>query len=186
MSVFEDFEREFGPPEDCIQPDEETISSYREKLPQTLLEMWREQGWCSWGNGLIWITNPAQLSDVLEEWADLAGMASLVFLRTSFGHLYFWRDGWVFSLDVHHGSLSQVTQDMALMFTLFCNPAMKMRILQVDLHNETVQRLGRPSRDECFTYEPALALGGTGGSETIRKVKIREQLGILAQVAGEG
>lgn len=184
MSVFEDFQREFGPAEDCLSPGDEAIEAWRGKLPDELLELWRETGWCSYGNGLLRVTDPAQLSDVLEDWVDAVEGEPLVFLRTSFAHLYFWCDGWVYSLDVQHGSLSQVTEDIARIFTLICNPRVKEKILRESLHEQAAARLGRPARDECFAFEPALALGGSGDVETISRVRIREHLAILAQIAG--
>ena len=182
MSVFEDFEHEFGSGEDGIHPGEEAISAYRDRLPPELLQLWSDAGWCSYGNGLLWVVDPAQLSDVLEDWIGPAAGEALVFLRTSFAHLYFWQDGSVYSLDVHHGGLSQVTSDIALMFTLLCDPEIQRKILRVPLHEKAVAKMDRPGREECFAFEPALALGGSGAVETVRRVKLREQLAILAQL----
>jgi hypothetical protein len=184
MSVFEDFEREFGPGEDCLVPGDDWISRYRGRLPDPLLDLWREAGWCSYGNGMLWVVDPAQLSDVIEDWDDSGAEPPLAFLRTSFGHVYFWRDGSVWSLDVHRGSLSRVTENIALMFTLLGDPEIRTKMLRQPLHEEMVARLGRPERDECFAFVPALALGGSGAPETVQRVRMREQLGILAQLTG--
>lgn len=183
MSIFNDFEDEYGPPENCVSVEPRRSKPYQGRLPPELLEAWHENGWCSWGDGLLWVTDPEQLSDVLEDWPQPEAKGGLVFLRTAFAHLYFWRDGWVYSLDVQHGSLSQVTRKISRMFTLLCDPEIKERILRVSLYRKAVQQIGRPRIDECFAFEPALALGGGGELHTVRKVKIREQLGILAQLA---
>jgi hypothetical protein len=182
MSVFEDFEKEYGPAEDCLAAGEEVIKRYQGRLPGELLDLWREAGWCSYGKGLLWVVDPGQLADVIEDWIEPSESETLVFLRTAFAHLYFWRDGSVYSLDVHHGNLSQVTDDIALMFTLLCDPEIKAKILRASLYGKAAARIGRPNRDECYAFEPALGLGGSEAIETVKRVKLRENLAILAQI----
>lgn len=184
MSHFKDFESTFDPPENCERPSDKVIQQYEKLLPVELLDHWRDVGWCSYGQGLLWLVNPQEFDGVVEEWVDFESGPPLVFLRTAFAHLYYWHDGYVFSLDVQYGSLSQVTQDVKLMFTLLCDPELQERILRRGLYQEAKQRLGPPNRDECFAFVPALALGGPGTAETVQRVKIREHLSFLAQVAG--
>jgi hypothetical protein len=180
--IFEDFEKEYPPRESCVMPEAEAIRKYGRVLPPDLIGKWREAGWCSYGNGLLWMVDPQQLNDVLEEFVDLKGDKPVVFLRTAFAHLYFWHGGFVHSLDVHGGSVSQVTEDVAEMFTLLCHPRMKEKILRVSLFEQARQELGDLDRDECYAFEPALALGGPGTVDTIRRVTMREHLAILAQL----
>ena len=182
MAQFQDFEDEYGPPENCETPTAETFRKYERLLPAELLEKWREVGFCSYGRGLLWLVDPAQFSDVIDDWVEVRDSEPLVFLRTAFAHLYFWQNGAVFSLDVHRGSLSEVTKRIWRIFTLVCDPEIKEKILRVSLFEEALPRLGPPARDECYAFEPALALGGPGTVDTLRRVKIREQLGILAQI----
>lgn len=184
MSVFEDFEAEYGPPRDRVIPNDEQIQVYTGLLPEELLQSWRENGWCSYGDRLLWIVDPAQFSDVIEDLVEIEQGTPIVFLRSAFAHLYFWCDGAAFSLDVHHGSVSRVTDDIVLMFSLLCDDKVKEKILRSSLYNRVSRTLGGPERDECYAFEPALALGGSGAENTIRRVKIREQLGILAQIGG--
>jgi hypothetical protein len=182
MSKFQDFEREYGPATDCVIPDVRAFQQFEGKLPAELLDEWREGGWCSYGNGLLWLVDPAQFDGVLEDWVQLDGPAPVVFLRTAFAHLYFWHDGYVHSLDVQRGGVSQVTKKIERMFTLLRDPEIKEKMLRVSLFEQARARLGSPARDECYAFEPALALGGPGTVETIRRVNIREHLGILAQL----
>ena len=175
----------YGPPEKCEAPTTATLQKYESQLPAELLEKWREVGLCSYGKGLIWFVDPEQFADVIDDWIEVRDDAKpLVFLRTAFAHLYYWQDGAVFSLDVHRGSLSEVTKNISLIFTLLCDPDIRAKMLRVSLFEEALPRLGPPERDECYAFEPALALGGPGTVETLRRVKIREHLGILAQIHG--
>ena len=182
MSHFEDFEKMFGPAENCEKPDAATITQYENVLPAELLDQWRETGWCSYGKGLLWLTDPKQFDDVLDDWVEIVPEKGTVFLRSAFAHLYMWRDGYVYSLDVQQGSLSQVTKNVARMFTLLCEPDVQEKMLRKSLFDEVLPRLGPPARDECYAFEPALALGGPGTADTVQRVKIREHLAILSQL----
>ncbi len=51
-----------------------------------------------------------------------------------------------------------------------------------DLYREAVEVLGTPTRDEMFTLEPALALGGDTTLEHVSRVKIKPALSILSQL----
>ena len=172
----------YGPAADCEQASEQVIREYEGVLPAELLQHWREAGWCSYGKGLLWIVDPGQFEGVLQNWLDFESGRPLVFLRTAFAHLYLWHDGYVYSLDVQRGSLSRVTKDIKRIFALLVDPEIQERILRVNLYQQALARLGPPNRDECYAFEPALALGGTGTVETLRRVQIREHLAILAQV----
>lgn len=182
MGQFQDFESEYGPPENCETPAEETFRNYEKLLPAELLEKWREVGLCSYGKGLLWLVDPGQFADVIDDWVEVGDSEPLVFLRTAFAHLYFWHNGAVFSLDVHRGSLSEVTRRIERIFTLLCDPEIKEKMVRATLFEKALPLLGPPDRDECYAFEPALALGGPGTIDTLRRVKIREHLGILAQI----
>ena len=50
---------EFGPASLCQSVSDEVIAQYRGKLPETILQLWQQFGWCAWGNGRLWLVNPA-------------------------------------------------------------------------------------------------------------------------------
>jgi hypothetical protein len=183
MSLFPDFEAEYGPAEDCLTPGDDAYQMFESQLPADLLALWREEGWCAYRKGLIWTVDPRQFEGIIDEWVDSTGPGKpIVFMRTAFAHLYFWHDGFVYSLDVQRGDVSQVTKKIKLMFTLLCDPEIKEKIVRASLFQQALPLVGSPARDECYAFEPALALGGPGTVDTVRRVKIREHLGILAQL----
>jgi hypothetical protein len=183
MSQFQDFEAEYGPPANCEIPSAETVAKYEGRLPAELLEKWREVGFCSYGKGLLWLVDPAQFADIIDDWMEVSTDSEpVVFLRTAFAHLYFWQNGAVFSLDVQRGSLSEVTKRVERIFTLLCDPEVKEKMVRASLFEQALPLLGPPERDECYAFEPVLALGGPGTVDTLRRVKIREHLGILAEI----
>lgn len=187
MSGLDDFERTYGPPQDCERLDDDQLESYTARLPAEVLDQRRKNGVCSYGDRLLWFTDPAQLDDVLEDWLKAFELESgAVFLRTAFAHLYIWSGGSVCSIDVHEGGFSKVTADLDLFFSLLNDDDIREKILRVSLYEEVKQRLGPPERDECYAFVPALVLGGPGTADSVQRVKLREQLGILAElVLGE-
>lgn len=182
MSPFEDFLQLYGPPEDCVVPDDEVLRAYEGRIPPELFASWRESGWCSYGRGLLWTVDPRTFDDIIDDWVEVDSDRPVVFLRSAFAHLYLWHEGHILSLDVQTGSLSQVTKDIRRMFTFLCMPELREKILRVSLFEEARRTLGALTRDHCYAFEPALVLGGPGTLDTIKRVAMREHLGLLAQV----
>ena len=74
MSDFADFEHAYGPPQDCERPQPAELDRYEQNLPDELLTVWRTVGRCSYGDGLLWFTDPTQLDDVVEDWLAAFGL----------------------------------------------------------------------------------------------------------------
>ncbi len=94
---FDFFIEDIGEAKECIACDEEVISAYEHKLPEQLFKYWRELGWCAYGDGLIWMVNPTEYEEILENWVsgtvfedrdDLSVVA-----RSAFGELFIWAKG---------------------------------------------------------------------------------------------
>ena len=182
MSHFEEFERTYGPPSNCEMPSEEVIQTYEGELPAQLLDHWRQVGWCAYGEGLLWFTDPQQFEGVIDDWVNVESGRALVFMRTAFAHLYLWYEGYAYSLHVQTGGLSQVTENIEEMFSLLCWEKLQEKILRLELYREVMKQLGPPNRDECYAFVPALPVGGPGTADTVQRVKLREHLGFLGQL----
>jgi hypothetical protein len=59
MTTFPDFHKKHGAGENCVAAPKDVIEQYRSRLPDPLLELWQQSGWCSYAKGLIWIVNPS-------------------------------------------------------------------------------------------------------------------------------
>ena len=58
-------------------------------------------------------------------------------------------------------------------------------MLEQKLFRKALKKLGPLQHDECFGFEPAIALGGSESVENVRIVKLREHLSILSQLVDE-
>ena len=94
---FDFFIEDIGKPKECVACDEKIIAAYEHKLPEQLFKYWRELGWCAYGDGLIWMVNPAEYEEVLQNWIEGTVFEDRddlsVVARTAFGELYIWSKG---------------------------------------------------------------------------------------------
>lgn len=58
------------------------------------------------------------------------------------------------------------------------------RFFQIDLYEKAVDKYGTLNYDECFGYVPILALGGKESVNNLKKVKIREHIALITELAG--
>ncbi|PPD18747.1 MAG: glutamyl-tRNA amidotransferase [Methylomonas sp.] len=190
----------FAPAIECRSVDEETFSHYRGKLPDRLLKYWQEYGLCGYGDGLFWIVNPADYKDILEQWlinTTLWGKDDYhVIARTAFGTLYIWgeKSGARMPLDAYEHTLlpsdTFVPVDKETKERFMGNFFSNMNKEYSDtcdsggkfLFKKALKKLGPLKHDEIYAFVPALALGGSADIKNLQKVKIFDQLSILAQL----
>ncbi len=67
------------------------IGRFAHKLPEQLFTYWRQLGWSGYGNGLIWMTNPAGYEAILGDWLQGTPFENRddlsVIARTAFGSI---------------------------------------------------------------------------------------------------
>ena len=89
---YSDFLQRVAPGQQYAAADEEALAKYRGVLPDSLLDFWREEGWCSYAEGLFWTVNPDDYAWLVEGWIKpLEGMPDdcyFVIARTAFGDFY--------------------------------------------------------------------------------------------------
>ncbi|HWV16241.1 MAG TPA: GAD-like domain-containing protein, partial [Cellvibrio sp.] len=91
---FEWFLEKFGQPQKIVLANEKIVEKYRSRLPERLLEYWKEYGFCGFLDGLIWLVNPDDFNESKNIWLKGTGIQDLdeyhVFARSGFGSLYLW------------------------------------------------------------------------------------------------
>ena len=183
MSAFDQFKQLHGPASNKQGAASDVVERYRSILPERLIQFWEQEGWASYANGFLWVTDPTALADVLEDWLEPPA-EGLVIARTAMAHLFLWGDEAVYLLNPNKGRVDKLTDNVDILFdTVLCEETV-LQGLKKDVYDASVPRLGRPDRDECFGYVPALTLNGKPEAEYLQRVKLREHLGILAQLLG--
>jgi hypothetical protein len=199
---FEYFLEKMGPPVEKRHVPPSSIERYRGHLPNQLLAYWEEHGWCGYADGLFWTVDPQEYEPVLEAWiGDTQFMekdAYHVIARSAFGELYFWGEKsgdslrilpWyalAFPLTGAEKYISAGKADDAIRW-FFGGLKRKYFDLVDDrerpLFVPALEKLGRLKVDEMYAFVPALALGGSATLAQLQKVKIIEQLLVLAQLS---
>jgi hypothetical protein len=183
MTQFPGFKEKHGSGIKCRKVPEESIKLYENTLPNSLIENWREEGWCGYAKGLIWTVDPSEFQSDLSRWIEPSDL-SIVFARTAFGDMVMWDGQTIKYVSVIYNQISELAKDMEMLFEyVFCDDDYLKDALDLKLHRSALKKLGQLETDECYAFEPALALGGSGELNTLKKAKMREYLGILAQLS---
>ena len=184
MSPFEHFAEFNGPAIGCAKASDTALNTYTGRLPEALIEHWLESGWCGYARGLIWIVNPLDYETVAGRWLDASVVHSpVIFGRTAFADLFVWSDQGVSVLNVHYKRLTVMADDIEGFFEYgLCRRKYLKHGLLGDLFTTALPVLGPPNSDECYAFVPALALGGPGTVESLRKVKALQHLDLLLQL----
>ena len=183
MNDLNEFYTHHGKPTDCIQPSEDQSHAYTGLLPDALIKQWRETGWCNVGDGFIWLVDPDPFHPILRYWIEEED--AFVFARTGFGNLFVYRNKSIGFLNVHFGQFTTFPVDFITLFNqVMIDPEFINDVLDKKLFDVARQKLGTLESDECYSFNPALALGGDKQEKHLIKVKMLPQLLILSQVHG--
>jgi hypothetical protein len=198
---FEVFIDEFGEATHRVEVPAASIEKWHGKLPDQLLEYWKEEGWCGYANGLFWTVNPDDYEDLVDEWLEDTPLEQIdafhVIARTAFGQLYVCGErtgvsvtisceiGSVFALPKELKPKSREDQDWSVKAFLGlnndnCNLDDESGL---PLFNRALAKLGPLAPDEMYGFEPAIILGGKMRLENLAKLKLDVHLTILRQLA---
>jgi hypothetical protein len=184
-TAFQEFIEKYGLPCDHIPVTDNELVNYQNLLPESLLDFWQRFGFGSYADGLLWIHSPNTFEDVIEEWTGLPPDQTALIFRSSFGNFCIWKKNRAYLIDVHFGRISQISQSIEFLFNyLLCREQFLKDVLISGLHQQSVAKLGALSVDECFTFVPAKALGGSGKLDDVQRVSMQEQLLLLSKIVG--
>lgn len=198
---FEVFIDEFGEASQRTVVPATSLDAWQGKLPDQLLKYWKEEGWCSYANGLFWTVDPAQYEDLVDEWLHDTFLEQIdvfhVIARSAFGELFLWgrRTGGSVTISCATNSIICLPSNLKrelddpdfYVKTFFSNKSLD----RCDLDDESGQplfrralaKLGPLEADEVYGFEPALVLGGKMRLENLFKLKLDVHLTILRQLA---
>jgi hypothetical protein len=185
MTNFQPFFDEYGSPSEVQKADKKLLSEYRDVVPEQLIDFWEHFGFGRYGDGRIWVINPKELEDVLTLWLPNKNKPTkaVPVLRTAFGKIIYWDDGKFTLLDPHHNDRFGAGDNMELLFIMFLvGKNARIWIIEEKEFKQAFKKFGPLKRDEMYSYKLPLAMGGTDSLKNMDKMKMREQLSILAQV----
>jgi HEAT repeat protein len=180
MVVFEVF-RKRHPVSQCRPVPEETIAKYADRLPEPILQLWREEGWCAYSDGLIWFVNPDDYAQTAETFLKFfRNGKAIVFARNGFGDLYIWFDNAVCQYCIHLGLEGRAANDInEFVNTIMTDDEWLANSLNIVLFKEAIKKLGGLTHHDCFTFVHTLPTGGEETIENIAKANHLEQLAVM-------
>ncbi|MEI2612362.1 MAG: T6SS immunity protein Tdi1 domain-containing protein [Candidatus Promineifilaceae bacterium] len=183
MDWYKRFLKANGPAIKCRPVSDRDIQKYEDTLPASYLTFWQKNGSCGYAKGLIWVIHPSDLLGEMREFLGKEYKKAIPFARTVFGDIFFWEDTIVHHLDVQNGNILSGMHSIdafwggMLVDKEYLNDVLKQKVFRLAL-----LKLGEPNYDECYAFVPALALGGSDNPETLQRIKLKEYLGILANL----
>lgn len=159
-------------------------------VPDWFLDLWETDGWASYRGGLLWTVDPHVFEPLVKLWKS--PYPGTVVARTAFGSLYLLKEYPISDeeigrstaeIDPHTAQYSIVGPEAEGFFTedLADLEYIKDVLWEPDV-KRAVKDLGPLAWDEMYGYEPALALGGSGERETVRRYKLFEHHLLLSQL----
>jgi hypothetical protein len=182
MTDFQHFIDEYGSPTETEKPDQGSLGGYKGAIPDQVIEFWTRFGFGHYLQGLLWIPNPKQLEDVLTEWLPKRSRGVPI-ARTAFGSVLYWQGHEFTLLDVNTNDRFSASDDAEVVFNFFLiGEDARLGVLQEPLFKKALKKFGPLRSDEMYGYKLPLAMGGDRTLKNMEKMKLREQLSILAQI----
>lgn len=188
------FVKNFGPVVEHQFVPDSSIEKYKGRLPDQLLNYWKEYGWSGYQKGLFWTVNPQDYECILGRWLAETEIDPTetyhVIARSAFGELYAWGENSGYSLVISAYMARYYTRDSAFiddkkdLGVQFFFLSMKPDVNNLEgMFERALESLGALKSDEMYGFVPALALGGPMELKNLQKVKVIEHLELLSQLS---
>jgi hypothetical protein len=195
MSVFPDFKRKYGDPIDPKPVSEKTLKAFENKLPDYLLQFWQEDGFGGYMDGMIWTIDPTNYIQYLLRWGDEVASNGFPILRTAFGDLISWTNITVDTKDdnkidfpfiefndIRHQAIVELGGDCKNFFEMnLINKEYFIKRTKLELFTQALEKLGQLKADQCYGYQPLLALGGKEHIDNLKIVNFDIYLDLAIQ-----
>ncbi|MGX1194608.1 T6SS immunity protein Tdi1 domain-containing protein [Metabacillus sp. SLBN-84] len=164
--------------------ENDVILKYRDKLPEGLIEAWKQYGFGTLANDFIKVINPDDYLDILEKSYLRYNQATPIF-ATAMGDIIVWEKGkYVNLINYRKGIVTVVSSGFKFFFEDLEDDDFMNDELMWQPYPDAISRYGAPNYDECFGYTPLLGLGGSEKVENLKKVKLKEHILIINEFMG--
>lgn len=164
---------------------EDCIERYTGKVPEELIDIWKQFGLGSFMDGYLKVINPDDFVEILKASYFRADI-SIPVLATAFGDIITWeKNEFVGMVQYRYGKNEIMISDFDLFLFLLKDEGFIKEYFQIEMYKKAVCELGELAYDECYGYVPLLALGGTESVSNLKKVKLREHIALITELVGE-
>lgn len=164
--------------------EQKIVEKYKKVIPQKLLELWENKGLGMFMDGYLKTINPDEYKNILNE-SYFNAANSIPIMATAFGDIITWEENkYVGLVRYKFGTSEIMISNYDLFLVLLNDDSFASRFFQIDLYEKAVDKYGTLNYDECFGYVPILALGGKESINNLKKVKIREHIALITELAG--
>lgn len=192
-----------SPDHGCLPVDSSVIKKYQDILPQELLMYWKQSGWCSYGEGLLWLVNPDEYESTMRGYLEHSpyGQRQNIFVvaRSAFGEFLIWEKNKgnimnIFPLSnlimiqavVDRQNLSSEEEEFEM--NRFIGVDLKKIYMDTDdsrdqpLFKRSLKKLGRLQPNEMYGYKLSPNLGGRESITNLVKVDLLNYYDIQRQL----
>jgi hypothetical protein len=183
MDSFAGLHAAVGKPQNAVRPPAARLEDA--SVDEELRLLWEEDGWASYGNGLLWTLDPQEFAELRKDWPAVPGGAT-AFARNAFGDVFLLKDGEVLHLDVRWNRIGELGPSVyTFLNSTLGEKSLRESYLQPGLFAKVRERVGELAADECYGLVPALPAGGNDEDpKAYQRVKLREYLALTAQAHG--
>mgnify|MGYP004705032705 CR=1 FL=1 len=164
---------------------EDIIKSYKEKVPDDILEIWGKYGFGSILNGYLKIINPVEFQQSLKD-VYVRNEDAIALFTTSMGDIIVWeKNRYLNLLNFRKKTVSVISAGFDFFLEDLDDESFLDEELAWNPYQDAVKKYGHPAFDECFGYVPLLGLGGPEKVENLSKVKLVEHIYLITQFMGQ-
>lgn len=184
----------------CLVPPE-TIAQYESVLSPTLIEIWKQAGFCQFAHGAYQFVNPTEWQPVVDTWLaeteyeKKLGGHFYAISRTAFNELYIFHSETKSKLTIDPvfgqitGSIGDGQDEYDTAITRFTISIDKEDVDFKDINgkplvNRAIKKCGPLGLNEMYTFEPAYALIDAGALDIkyVNKLDALVQMMVLRQM----
>ena len=186
---------QFDKPNVVSPISKEILTKYEKIMPPILLDMWQQEGFCQFQNGLYYIVNPDDWQDVVDVWIDNTPYQKLgqfyALARNAFGCIYIYNPdtGTKLTIDTIlrtisgsiKGYFTEKEREITIsgLFAMISKKRVEFEIDDKPIFKKAVKKLGPLGWYEMYAFEPAFALIGDAALTMDNLVKVDARVHML-------
>ena len=187
---------QFDKPNVVSPISKEILTKYEKIMPPILLDMWQQEGFCQFQNGLYYIVNPDDWQDVVDVWIDNTPYQKLgqfyALARNAFGYLYVYNPDTGTKLTIStilstisgsiRGYFTDKEKEISIEGFFGLTDWDKEDFTLLDnkpIFKKAVKKLGPLGWYEMYAFEPAFALIGDAALTMDNLVKVDARIHML-------